>query len=360
MYIDSCPNLDSMLTRGLTAIRDKGVSRKPAWQRCSCMEIPEPVILELTNPLARFCTLSARKQNIPLAIAESVWVLAGLNDLDVLPGHYAKSIYEYSDDDRTYRAGYGPRVRFYNGSLVQYDIDHKSREYLQTHYQRGAYFVDQLRFCVEQLSKDRFTRQAVITIHDPYKDDFQNGELLSTKDTPCTRSIQFMCDSQGNLNCYVHMRSNDILYGMSAINVAEFTFMQQIVGLICSLPLGRYYHIVNNLHYYEDVEKIVEGCLSEDTVSIPGMENFHYDDYRLSLEGIDEAIDTLISYENTLFYDGKLLNSPNPFYGTNLKIFSDYAEVFRISQCHKQKVPCENVRLSHPQLQYLYSQGRIK
>ena len=360
MYIDNCPTVDSMLIKALRQTKEIGVSRKPKWQRCGCVEIPEPVIIELTNPMARFCTLGARKQNIALAVAESVWIMAGLNNLDDLPGHYAKSIYQYSDDGVTYRAGYGPRIRFWNGGLSQYHINFTKLDDLKNDLRTGVYYVDQLLFCVQQLRKDPYTRQAVITIHDPYKDDFVGEALLCTKDTPCTRSVQFMCDNKGNLNCYVHMRSNDILHGMSAINVAEFTFMQQIVSQVCNLPIGKYYHIVNNSHYYEDLQNMVDACLEEDLPIVPGIDDFRYDSYPLELTEVDDALNDII-YDAYQYQQGKYLDKPNRFADNpKLQVFSDYAEVFRMAQCRRHGMECVNPNLIHPQLQYLYSQGRIK
>lgn len=346
-----------MLKGSLTSLKKEGVKKTPSWQRCTCVELPYPEVIELKNPMARFCTLKSRKQNVALAVAESLWILAGMNDLDSLPGHYAKSIYAYSDNGSTYRAGYGPRIRFFQPSTTQYQIGVSERSALLN---RGTGYTDQFKFCIEQLKKDKFTRQAVITIHDPSKDDFDvNGNLLSTRDCPCSRSIQFMCNSKGELNCYVHMRSNDVLHGLSAINVAEFTFLQQIVSQICGLPLGRYYHIANSLHYYEDLSSMVEKCSKEKIKEIPEMEGFSYEKKELSLGDVDKALDILLSYESSLV-KGLNLTEKNPFYvDDRLQVFSDYAEVLRLANCRKHKVEVENGEFFHPQLQRMYQEGQL-
>ena len=80
------------------------------------------------------------------------------------------------------------------------------------------WYIDHLTSChvIMSLQKDINTRQASITIHDPIKDDFgKDGKLKETKDTPCTRTIQFMV-VDGKLDCTVTMRSNDVLWGFSA------------------------------------------------------------------------------------------------------------------------------------------------
>jgi len=354
---EPCNSVDEMLQKGLQAIKKSGVDRKPEWQRCVCHEYPTPVVLTLTNPLARFCTLKNRKQNVALTVAESIWIMSGMNDLDELPGHYAKAIYNYTDDGKSYRAGYGPRIRFFNETKAQYYIRHQERTAFLS---RGVGYSDQLRFCIEQLKKDKFTRQAVITIHDPNKDDFDlNGNLLSTKDTPCTRSVQFMCDSEGKLNCYVHMRSNDILHGMSVINVAEFTFLQQIIAQVCGLPLGQYFHIANNFHYYDDLEDLVKNCLKEKIEPIPEMSDFSYAQEQIELKDVDKAIDIMLAYEAQLLR-GEDLTAKNPFFvDRRLQVFSDYAEVFRLAQCKKRKVDPVNGEFFHPQLQVMYQKGML-
>ncbi|MGL5913529.1 MAG: thymidylate synthase [Bacteroidales bacterium] len=351
-------SVDEMLQEGLRQAKN-GVYRKPLNQasRCGCMEVSTPVALTLNNPLSRFITLKNRKANTALTVAESVWILSGMNDLDALPANYAKAIYKYADDGKSYRAGYGPRIRFYNDSKLQYNIStHERLSYLE----RGSGFIDQFKFCVEQLKKDKFNRQAVITIHDPIKDDFDlNGDLLKTKDTPCTRSIQFMCDDEGRLCCYVHMRSNDIIHGMSVINVAEFTFLQQILAQICGFPLGNYYHIANNFHYYEDMDEMAEKCLSEKIQPIPEMDTFAYEQKSIDLSDVDRAIDIFLAYESSL-RRGQSLNEKNPFYTENrLQVFSDYAEVLRLFQCKKQNVDSVCGEFFHPQLQIMHQRGLI-
>ncbi len=221
----------------------KGVWRKtPGFQSENsnrCLEFPFPVTVEIKNPSARVVRIPERKWNSTLPFAESLWLALGWNDLDELPGKYVKNLYNFSDDGRTWRAGYGPRIRFYNDSREQYDIPNKFNP-------SGS--VDQLRYVVELLKKDPYTRQALITIHDPLKD---SNIDLETKDQPCTRSIHFMLSPKNELNCYVTMRSNDLLWGFSAVNVFNFTFMQEYVARLLGVKIGKYYHIAHNFHIYE-------------------------------------------------------------------------------------------------------------
>lgn len=227
----------------------KAIVKEGKWRETrgvKCLEIPHPVLICITNPTDRYVTIEERKWNKILPWMESLWIGLGRNDME-LPLRYVKNLGNYSDDGLFMRAGYGPRIRGYNNSYVDYAFNGK--------YDFG---IDQLRYVIMSLQKDINTRQASITIHDPIKDDFgKDGKLKETKDTPCTRTIQFMV-VDGKLDCTVTMRSNDVLWGFSAVNVFNFTLMQEYVSAIVGVPVGKYYHFANNLHVYEDKYELVK------------------------------------------------------------------------------------------------------
>lgn len=54
------------------------------------------------------------------------------------------------------------------------------------------------------------------------------------------------------------MRSNDFLWGASAVNIFNFTFMLEYFSKILSLNIGDYYHIAGNFHYYEEFEPTIK------------------------------------------------------------------------------------------------------
>jgi thymidylate synthase len=243
-------------------ILEEGVWRKtPGFQAensARCLEFPGPMTVEIKNPQARHVIIPARSWNSILPYAESLWLALGWNNLDDLPGKYVKALYKFSDDGKTWASGYGPRIRLYNGKNGDYHIG----ESFNAHKDSDS--VDQLKFVYETLKKDPYSRQALITIHDPMKDDFNiDGFLKVTKDQPCTRSLHFMKHpSENKLNMYVTMRSNDILWGFSAVNVFNFTWMQEYVADMLGMDVGSYYHIAHNMHIYEHfvakIQKIAE------------------------------------------------------------------------------------------------------
>lgn len=63
------------------------------------------------------------------------------------------------------------------------------------------------------------------------------------------------------------MRSNDIIWGASAVNIFNYTFMLEYFSAIMGMEVGNYYHITNNIHFYEDKRKLVEQIASVDSVT---------------------------------------------------------------------------------------------
>ena len=220
-----------------------------------CYELPEPYMFKIEQPTARIVTIPERKWYASLPYAESLWIASGRNNMEFIRKYLSK-MDTFSDDKIFMRGGYGPRFRHFNGE----DNDHKIslvREELPSE-------VDQFRYVTECFREDFFTRRAIITIGDPMKDDFdENRHLKKTLDVPCTRMLQFMKDADADkLNLIVSMRSNDLIWGASAVNVFNFTFMQEYFAAILGLEVGSYFHIANNFHFYEEKRAMVEAIAS--------------------------------------------------------------------------------------------------
>ena len=274
----------------------------------SCIEFPGCTLIRIVDPTDRYIRIPTRKWNKTLGWIESLWLARGENWLE-MPAAYVKNLVNFSDDGETMRAGYGPRIRGYGDHSAMYiglNGEMYSNQYV---VHRGVDMkamvdpVDQLKFVIEKFREDLGTREAVITIHDPVADDFtwKNGEriILPTKDTPCTRSIHFMV-VDGKMNCYVDMRSNDLIWGFSAVNVFNFTLMQEYVAAMVGVPVGEYFHKADNLHVYENsldmVRKIAstDACLAKiDTVQ----KRFTYQPTYHTLEEFDSLIEALSDFE---------------------------------------------------------------
>lgn len=267
----------------------------------SCYEFPGPVMIEIQDPTARQILIPERKWNKILPAAESLWILLGSNNLDELPGHYVSSIYNFSDDGHTWRGGYGPRVRAYTGVANQYGRHMPFKGINSFNKRENPIEIDQLRYVVDTLKKEPTSRQALITIHDPAKDSIP---YMKTKDIPCTRSLHFMI-VDGKLNLYTWMRSNDLMFGFSAVNLYNFTFMQQYVAKLLGIPVGSYWHIADNLHYYENKKDLVEAVANSSLERAKEYDSLTHNDYLDRIESLDK-LDTfarsIYRFEEVAYY----------------------------------------------------------
>ena len=281
-----------------------------------CYELPYPVIIKITNPVSRIITLQERRWNFTLPFAESLWMASGRNDLELV-SHYVKKMCDFSDDLNYMRAAYGPRMRYYNGTKDDYKIGVGT---LEKKVKNNNIDIDQFQFIIKAFKKDPNTRQAIITMNDPAKDLFTNDlNLKVTKDFPCTCTIQFI-KVNDKLDVIAHMRSNDFVWGATGVNIFNYTFLQEYFSRILNIPIGNYYHVVNNLHYYEGFNDFLQTLADIKNVSD---DCFEYNKTFSSIEEFDQKVKRLGQYEHDLRNNlvTNLLDLEDDF-------FNDWAKVF--------------------------------
>lgn len=280
-----------------------------------CWELPYPVIIKINNPLSRWVTLPERKWNMFLPYIESLWLASGLNELEMLKA-YLPRMSSFSDDGLYLRGGYGPRWRHYNGNSVDYCC---SKSENKTTFKFNE--IDQIEFIVRKFQEDPYTRQAIITINDPVKDCLDNdNNIKNTKDFPCTCLLQFIKNSiTHRLDLTVYMRSNDFIWGTTAVNIFNYTFLQEYIAEILGLEVGCYYHIANNLHYYERHKWILESLHKIKNVED---DYFIYNKRFSNLEQFDSKVNTLQQWE----YEVRC-GRCNKIHFFNDDFFDDWAKV---------------------------------
>lgn len=288
MHSETYTGINSFLIGASKLLVEEGVKRET--RGSVCYELPEPAMFKITNPMAREVTIPERNWFKTLPYAESLWIASGRNDMAYIL-HYLPRMADFSDDGIYMRGGYGPRYRDYNGESDDYRIESINVR------QSGS--VDQLSYVVECFKADNETRRAVMSFGDPIKDDFDdNGGLKETKDIPCTRELHFMKQSGKNkLDLTVRMRSNDLIWGASAVNIFNYTFMQEYVAAILGLEVGNYYHIVDNLHFYDrhiDLVKFLSELREWDEETVTYAITFH------TLNEFDKLITKLSTEEKLM------------------------------------------------------------
>jgi len=179
--------------------------------------IEEPVLTKITNPCERVLFYDRRDANPIFHLMESIWMLAGRDDVAFLE-QFNSNIGQFSDDGERFNAPYGHRIRHRFG-------------------------FDQLKAVIDHLKYTPNSRQAVIQLWDT--DDFNK----STLDKACNTSIMFSLVN-GRLDMLVTNRSNDFWWGYCGANPVHFSIIQEFIAIALSVPVGCYYTVSNNLHFY--------------------------------------------------------------------------------------------------------------
>lgn len=208
------------------------------------LKMNDPMIVCYTNPLERVLFHTGRNANPFFHLFESLWMLAGRNDLKPLQ-YYVSDFDKYSDDGLTLNGAYGYRWRHADTSVEE---------------------RDQLDILVEHLRDMPGSRRAVLQMWN-VEDDLMN--IYDSKDLCCNLSVCFSIRDQimyyrdqingvpgptayKVLDMTVFNRSNDLIFGMLGANVVHFSFLQEYMAARIGVGVGKYYQVSNNLHMYKD------------------------------------------------------------------------------------------------------------
>ena len=194
-----------------------------------------PVTAVYQNPRERVIFLPERDCNPFFHFMESLWMMAGRNDV-AFPSMFAANIANYSDNGVTFHGAYGYRWR--NAETVQQDGD------------TGQYTLegfDQLATIAQLLKDNPEDRRIVLQMWNADMDLGKEG-----KDFPCNLIATFRINPQGSLDLTVFNRSNDIIWGAFGANAVHFSFLQEVMAAWIGVPVGRYWQISTNFHAYVD------------------------------------------------------------------------------------------------------------
>lgn len=195
------------------------------------VEVRGRTTLELMNvmtvveePWHHCILLPARRWNPWLALSEALWILAGRNDVAAL-APYNSRISDFSDDGVSLYGAYGARM------------------------------VRQIDPLIERLRWDSSDRRAVLQIWNAYVnfDGFPDDLNADTKDPPCNNLVYFKL-RQNELHMTVICRSNDIHWGLYAVNLPTFGLLQEYIAARLHVLIGSQTHLSNSLHVYTDNE----------------------------------------------------------------------------------------------------------
>jgi thymidylate synthase len=217
VYVFTCrgETYNHVLVAAVAAILANG---RPSSPRGLLTHEVRDVRLELTDPQRRYPTLDGRNANIFALVAETLWVLAGRDDVEFIAA-YLPRMRNYSKDGLTLPGAYGPRLRNWSA-------------------------VDQLAAVVRTMETDADSRRGVISLFDPVRD-----HDAESPDIPCCIAMQFVLRDD-LLHLTVHSRSMDVMWG-SAVNFFEWTVLLEAMAYWLNARVGVYAHSIGSLHLYD-------------------------------------------------------------------------------------------------------------
>jgi thymidylate synthase len=190
--------------------------------------------ITIIKPWERCIVLPSRNDDIVAKVAETLWQLAGRSDIDWLKWYLPRAP-EFSDDGKTWRGAYGPRLRRWYE-----DVDE----------------VDQIDSIARKLVEDPDTRQAVISIWEPCVD------LLPGKDIPCNNWLHFFIRNN-KLYLNVAQRSSDVVWGFSGIDAFSWSVLHEMMAKWVGVEMGDFTYFISSLHVYERHYKKLEKILDD-------------------------------------------------------------------------------------------------
>lgn len=222
------------------------------------LQVDEPMIITYEKPLERVLFNKARDGNPFFWLYESLWMLAGCDNVDSL-AYYNSRMIEHSDDGNTLNGAYGYRWRHH------YDYYVNTVGGFET--SRGSESTDQLKVLIDHLKARPESRRAVLQMWN-VEDDLL--KIDSSKDVCCNLSVLFSLRLKDEIKTFpdfspdhwptakcnylldmtVFNRSNDLIWGTLGSDYVNFSFLQEYVAANLGVDVGKYHQVTNNLHVY--------------------------------------------------------------------------------------------------------------
>lgn len=187
------------------------------------LRFPGPCTIVYERPLERVVFWPQRDANPFFHLLESIWMLAGRDDV-AFPASIVASMSQFSDDGQTYNGAYGKRWRSWFGA-------------------------DQLLVIAAALRANPDDRRQVMTMWDARHDP--QAAASGTRDVPCNTQVYFAVND-GCLDMTVLNRSNDIVWGALGANAVHFSVLLEVMAVLSGYEIGRYWQVSNNMHLYVD------------------------------------------------------------------------------------------------------------
>lgn len=205
---------------------------------------------------------------------------------------YNSHIGDYSDDGKTLYGAYGYRI------------------------------ASQVDDVVARLKTDPNDRRAVLQIWDSL--GARNDLWAKTKDPPCNNLIYFKLREK-RLHMAVMCRSNDLHFGLYAVNIPTFGMLQEYLAARLGVDMGYQVHFSNSLHVYtsETRAQVITKRIINDMAPLPT-----YPIHKFAFERKDflnlESHDEMKMWCSSVFYS-KVSKDMPPF----MAFAQDFLEAYK-------------------------------
>lgn len=199
------------------------------------------VAFTLTQPRQRWVSSRRPPINVAFALAEVLWILTGRRDAAFLNA-WNSQLAEFVGGEPTHHGAYGYRLRQHLG-------------------------FDQLERACEALSKNPHTRQVVLQLWDSRVDLPNLDGTPVSQDIPCN-VVSLPKIRAGRLEWMQVMRSNDLVRGLP-YNIAQFTFLQEVMAGWLDVEVGTYNQVSDSLHLYEHDHHFVQAIQRSNVMPVP-------------------------------------------------------------------------------------------
>lgn len=191
----------------------------------------DPVTTAYRFPRERVVFWPERDANPFFHLVESLWMLAGRDDLATVE-RYVGRMREFSDDGETLHGAYGYRWR----------------QWPELDQQVGGFWGDQIGCVIDGLRADPDCRRQVVSMWRPNDDLGRAG-----RDVPCNLAITFQLDaSHEALDMATFCRSNDVIWGAYGANAVHLSMLQEYIALALGVEVGRWWQVSVNWHAYDN------------------------------------------------------------------------------------------------------------
>jgi len=229
-------------------------SKKPS-RVGEVIQIDEPVIITFEKPRERVLFNQERDCNPFFHVFETLWMLAGRNDIASLEYYSSGYKAQVDDGDGVANGAYGYRWRESHAFFINNSAEWDER------------YIDQLKIIIDHLKKVPNSRRAVLQMWNVQDDLRKIGPENQSKDVCCNTAAYFSLrktqeDIPGVLSqqpfniTYLDMtvtnRSNDLIWGLLGSDQVNLSFLQEYIANCLGVQVGKYNQMSNNLHVYTE------------------------------------------------------------------------------------------------------------